>query len=44
MTQNAIASLGDAGLLLALVGCAYVVGAGVAGARRKNQRLIRSSV
>ena len=30
MTQNAIASLGDAGLLLALVGCAYVVGAGIA--------------
>jgi len=44
MTQNAIASLGDAGLLLALVGCAYVIGASVAGARRKNQRLIRSSL
>ncbi|HXU72670.1 MAG TPA: cytochrome c-type biogenesis CcmF C-terminal domain-containing protein [Polyangia bacterium] len=44
MGHNAIASLGDAGLLLALVGCAFVVGAGVAGARRKNLRLVRSSV
>ena len=42
--QNAIASLGDAGLLLALVGRAYVVGAVVAGARRKNQRLVRSAL
>jgi cytochrome c-type biogenesis protein CcmF len=44
MPQNTIASLGDAGLLLALVGCAYVIGASVAGARRKNQRLIRSAL
>jgi len=44
MTQNAIASLGDAGLLLALIGCAYVIGASIAGARRKNQRLIRSAL
>ena len=44
MPQNTIASLGDAGLLLALVGCAYVIGASIAGARRKNQRLIRSAL
>jgi cytochrome c-type biogenesis protein CcmF len=44
MITNAIASLGDAGLLLALVASAYVIGAGVAGARRKNARLIRSAV
>ncbi|MCU1283381.1 MAG: hypothetical protein JWM53_6927, partial [bacterium] len=44
MMQNAIASLGDAGLLLALVASAYVIGAAVAGARRKNTRLIRSAV
>ncbi|MCA1665745.1 MAG: hypothetical protein LC659_16000, partial [Myxococcales bacterium] len=44
MTHNAIASLGDAGLLLALVGCAYVIGASVAGARRKNERLVRSAL
>jgi cytochrome c-type biogenesis protein CcmF len=44
MTPNAIASLGDAGLLLALVASAYVIGAAVAGARRKNQRLIRSAI
>ena len=39
MQSNAIATLGDAGLLLALVASAYVVGAAVAGARRKNLRL-----
>ena len=44
MTQNAIASLGDAGLLLALVASAYVIGAAVAGARRKNLRLVRSAL
>jgi len=44
MTQNAIASLGDAGLLLALVASAYVIGAAVAGARRKNLRLVQSAI
>lgn len=45
MTQaNAIATLGDAGLLLALVASAYVVGAAIAGARRKNPRLVRSAL
>src|SRR5262245_9911395 len=44
MTSNAIATLGDAGLLLALTASAHVVGAGVAGARRKNPRLVRSAL
>ncbi|MDB4971473.1 MAG: ccmF [Myxococcales bacterium] len=44
MAQNAIATLGDAGLLMALVASAYVIGAAVAGARRKNQRLVRSAI
>ena len=44
MPQNTIATLGDAGLLLALVAAGYVVGAAVAGARRKNARLVRSAL
>jgi cytochrome c-type biogenesis protein CcmF len=44
MHTNAIATLGDAGLLLALIVSGYVVGAAVAGARRQNQRLIRSAL
>src|SRR4030095_15207762 len=41
---NTIASVGDAGLLRALIVCGYVVGAAVAGARRQNPRLIRSAI
>ena len=44
MASNPVATLGDAGLLLALVASAYVVGAAVAGARRKNERLVRSAL
>ena len=44
MKENAIATLGDAGLLLSLVVSAYAVGACVAGARRGAQKLIRSGV
>jgi len=39
MGQNAIATLGDAGLLLGLIVSAYVIGAAVSGARRGNKRL-----
>jgi cytochrome c-type biogenesis protein CcmF len=41
---NAIGTLGDAGLLLALVACAFAVGACVAGARRGNKRLVDAGV
>ncbi|HWE26963.1 MAG TPA: cytochrome c biogenesis protein CcsA, partial [Polyangia bacterium] len=44
MHGNPIATLGDAGLFLALIVSGYVVGAGVAGARRQDRRLIRSAV
>jgi cytochrome c-type biogenesis protein CcmF len=42
--ENPIATLGQAGLLLALVVCAYAVGASVAGARRGSRRLIASGI
>jgi cytochrome c-type biogenesis protein CcmF len=44
MGQNAIATLGDAGLLLGLIVSAYVIGAAVAGARRGNKRLVASAL
>src|SRR4051812_9598753 len=44
MRENAIATLGDAGLLLSLVVSAYAVGASVAGARRGSKRLVNSGI
>jgi cytochrome c-type biogenesis protein CcmF len=44
MHENAIATLGDAGLLLSLVVSAYAVGASVAGARRGSKRLVNSGI
>src|SRR5207249_1747046 len=44
MKENAIATLGDAGLLLSLVVSAYAVGACVAGARRGSKKLINSGI
>ena len=44
MHENAIATLGDAGLLLSLVVSAYAVGASVAGARRGNKKLVNSGI
>jgi cytochrome c-type biogenesis protein CcmF len=42
--SNGIGSLGDAGLLLALIACGFAVGACVAGARRGNKRLVDAGV
>jgi cytochrome c-type biogenesis protein CcmF len=44
MQENAIATLGDAGLLLSLIVSAYAVGASVAGARRGSRKLIISGI
>src|SRR5688572_4216138 len=44
MKENAIATLGDAGLLLSLIACAYAVGACVAGARRGSRKLVGSGI
>jgi cytochrome c biogenesis factor len=44
MHDNPIATVGQAGLLLALIASAWAVGASVAGARRGNRKLTRSGV
>ena len=44
MGSNPVATLGQAGLLLALVASAYSVGGSVAGARRGSRRLTRSAL
>jgi cytochrome c-type biogenesis protein CcmF len=44
MQINWIGTLGDAGLLLALVASAFAVGACVAGARRGNRRLVDGGI
>ncbi len=43
-STNAVADIGQLGLLGALVACAYAVGGSVAGARRGSQRLVRSAL
>ncbi len=43
-SANAVADVGQLGLLGALVGCAYAVGGAVAGARRGSQKLVRSAL
>jgi cytochrome c-type biogenesis protein CcmF len=42
--RNSIGTLGDAGLLLALIACGFAVGACVAGARRGHKRLIDAGI
>jgi cytochrome c-type biogenesis protein CcmF len=44
MHENAIATLGDCGLLLSLVVSAWAVGASVAGARRGSKKLVNSGI
>ena len=44
MDSNPVATLGHAGLLLALVASAYAVGSCVAGARRGSRKLIQSGI
>ena len=44
MHENPVATLGQAGLLVALVACAYTIAASVAGARRGSRKLVRSGI